>query len=96
MFSVLVLVDLMGQLKDVQLVVMVMVNEIDNQLVVQENDKLVEKKVVLEKVLVLQVQQVEGVVQCGLIEQVKESLDNYFGVIDIIVRFKLVGKNEIV
>ena len=47
--SVLASADLMGQLKDVQLAAMVMVNETDNQLVAQENDKLAEKKAVLEK-----------------------------------------------
>ncbi|MDR9847683.1 ATP-binding protein [Herbaspirillum huttiense] len=93
--SVLASADLMGQLKDVQLAAMVMVNETDNQLVAQENDKLAEKKAVLEKALALQAQQAEGVAQRGLIEQAKESLDNYFGAIDTTAKFKLAGKNEI-
>lgn len=93
--SVLASADLMGQLKDVQLAAMVMVNETDNQLVAQENDKLAEKKAVLEKALATQAEQAEGVAQRGLIEQAKESLDNYFGAIDTTAKFKLAGKNEI-
>lgn len=93
--SVLASADLMGQLKDVQLAAMVMVNETDNQLVAQENDKLAEKKAVLEKALTAQAQQAEGMAQRGLIEQAKESLDNYFGAIDTTAKFKLAGKNEI-
>ncbi|MDR6394146.1 HAMP domain-containing protein [Herbaspirillum seropedicae] len=93
--SVLASADLMGQLKDVQLAAMVMVTENDNQLVAQENEKLAEKKAVLEKALAAQAQQAEGVAQRGLIEQAKESLDNYFGAIDTTAKFKLAGKNEI-
>lgn len=93
--SVLASSDLMGQLKDVQLAAMVMVTETDNQLVVQENEKLAEKKAVLEKALALQEKQADGVAQRGLIVQAQESLDNYFGAIDNTAKFKLAGKNEI-
>ncbi len=93
--SVLASSDLMGQLKDVQLAAMVMATESDAQLVEQENGKLAEKKAVLEKALEAQAQQAEGVAQRGLIEQAKESLDNYFGAIDTVAKFKLAGKNEI-
>ena len=93
--SVLASSDLMGQLKDVQLAAMVMAAESDTQLVEQENGKLAEKKSVLEKALAAQAQQAEGVAQRGLIEQAKESLDNYFGAIDTVAKFKLAGKNEI-
>ncbi|AYR24417.1 ATP-binding protein [Herbaspirillum rubrisubalbicans] len=93
--SVLASADLMGQLKDVQLAAMVMVTESDNQLVAQENEKLADKKAVLEKALAAQAQQAEGVAQRGLIEQAKESLDNYFNAIDTTAKFKLAGKNEI-
>ena len=93
--SVLASSDLMGQLKDVQLAAMVMVTEADNQLVAQENEKLAEKKAVLEKALEAQARQASGVAQRGLIEQARESLDNYFGAIDNTAKFKLAGKNEI-
>ncbi|WDZ94207.1 MCP four helix bundle domain-containing protein [Herbaspirillum sp. WKF16] len=93
--SVLASSDLMGQLKDVQLAAMVMVTETDNQLVTQENEKLAEKKAVLEQALALQEKQADGVAQRGLIEQARESLDNYFGAIDNTAKFKLAGKNEI-
>lgn len=93
--SVLASSDLMGQLKDVQLAAMVMVTETDNQLVVQENEKLAEKKAVLMKALAQQEKQADGVAQRGLIVQAQESLDNYFGAIDNTAKFKLAGKNEI-
>ncbi|HZG19332.1 MAG TPA: ATP-binding protein [Herbaspirillum sp.] len=93
--SVLASSDLMGQLKDVQLAAMVMVTESDTQLVAQENEKLAEKKAVLEQALAAQARQAEGVAQRGLIEQARESLDNYFGAIDTTAKFKLAGKNEI-
>ena len=93
--SVLASSDLMGQLKDVQLAAMVMVTESDNQLVTQENEKLAEKKAALEKALEMQAQHADGVAQRGLIEQARESLDNYFGAIDNTAKFKLAGKNEI-
>ncbi|MBP0597422.1 HAMP domain-containing protein [Herbaspirillum sp. LeCh32-8] len=93
--SVLASSDLMGQLKDVQLAAMVMVTETDNQLVVQENEKLAQKKAVLEKALEQQAKQADGVAQRGLIEQARESLDNYFSAIDNTAKFKLAGKNEI-
>jgi signal transduction histidine kinase len=93
--SVLASSDLMGQLKDVQLAAMVMVTETDNQLVAQENEKLAEKKAVLEKALAMQEKQADGVAQRGLIVQAQESLDNYFGAIDNTAKFKLAGKNEI-
>lgn len=93
--SVLASSDLMGQLKDVQLAAMVMATEADTQLVEQENDKLAEKKAVLEKALTAQASQAEGVAQRGLVEQARESLDNYFNAIDTVAKFKLAGKNEI-
>ncbi|MFL9927211.1 HAMP domain-containing protein [Herbaspirillum lusitanum] len=93
--SVLASSDLVGQLKDVQLAAMVMVTETDNQLVVQENEKLSEKKAALESALALQLKHADGVAQRGLIDQAKESLDNYFGAIDNTAKFKLAGKNEI-
>ncbi|WP_343586302.1 ATP-binding protein [Herbaspirillum sp.] len=93
--SVLASSDLMGQLKDVQLAAMVMVTEADNQLVAQENEKLAEKKAVLEKALETQAKHAGSVAQRGLVEQARESLDNYFGAIDNTARFKLAGKNEI-
>ena len=93
--SVLASSDLMGQLKDVQLAAMVMVTETDNQLVVQENEKLAEKKAVLQKALQGQARQAEGVAQRGLVQQASESLDEYFNAIDATASLKLAGKNEI-
>lgn len=93
--SVLASSDLMGQLKDVQLAAMVMVSESDNNLVEQENQKLAEKKAVLQQALELQEKHADGNAQRGLVEQARESLDNYFNAIDGTAKFKLAGKNEI-
>lgn len=93
--SVLASSDLVGQLKDVQLAAMVMVTETDTQLVTQENDKLAAKKATLEKALEFQAGQAASQAQKGLIEQAKESLDNYFGAIDSTAKFKLAGKDAL-
>ncbi|MCA1323862.1 HAMP domain-containing protein [Herbaspirillum sp. alder98] len=93
--SVLASSDLMGQLKDVQLAAMVMVTESDDQLVAQENEKLAEKKAILQRALEGQAKQAEGVAQRGLVQQASDSLDEYFNAIDATAKFKLAGKNEI-
>jgi len=93
--SVLASSDLVGQLKDVQLAAMVMVAETDAQLVIQENEKLAAKKTTLEKALEFQAGQAASQAQKGLIEQAKESLDNYFGAIDSTAKFKLAGKDAL-
>ena len=93
--SVLASSDLVGQLKDVQLAAMVMVAETDAQLVVQENEKLAAKKATLEKALEFQAGQAASQAQKGLIEQARESLDNYFGAIDSTAKFKLAGKDAL-
>ncbi|RFB73132.1 MULTISPECIES: ATP-binding protein [unclassified Herbaspirillum] len=93
--SVLASSDLVGQLKDVQLAAMVMVAEADAQLVIQENEKLAAKKATLEKALEFQAGQAASQAQKGLIEQAKESLDNYFGAIDSTAKFKLAGKDAL-
>lgn len=93
--SVLASSDLVGQLKDVQLAAMVMVAESDAALVAQENEKLAAKKATLEKALAFQAGQAASQAQKGLIEQAKESLDNYFDAIDSTAKFKLAGKDAL-
>lgn len=93
--SVLASSDLVGQLKDVQLATMVMVSETDKQLVQQEDEKLAAKKAVLEKALAFQAGQAASHAQKGLIEQAKDSLDNYFNAIDSTAKFKLAGKDSL-
>lgn len=87
--------DLVAQLKEVQLSAMAIVSEPDKQIAIQNNEKLTAKKAVLEKALDLQLTQVDSATQRGLVEQAKESLDNYFGAIDDAMKFKLAGKEEI-
>lgn len=93
--SVLASSDLVGKLKDVQLAAMVMVSEADNSLVPQENEKLGAKKAALQEALDFQLKHADGVAQRGLVDQAKESLDNYFDAIDGVAKFKLAGKNDI-
>lgn len=93
--SVLASSDLVGKLKDVQLAAMVMVGETDNNLIPQENEKLAAKKTALQEALVFQSQHADSDAQRGLVEQAKESLDNYFDAIDGVAKFKLAGKNDI-
>jgi two-component system chemotaxis sensor kinase CheA len=93
--SVLASADLVAQLKTVQLLAMAMVIEPDAQLAVQDNEKLAVKRTALDKALALQLTQAASTAQRGLVEQAQESLGNYFGAIDNMVKFKLAGKNEI-
>ncbi|MBB3212281.1 two-component system chemotaxis sensor kinase CheA [Herbaspirillum sp. Sphag1AN] len=93
--TVLASSDLVAQLKDVHLAAMVMVTETDNQMVAQENEKLDAKKADLEKALLFQSTQAVSQAQKGLIEQARESLDNYFGAIDNTAKFKLAGKDAL-
>ncbi|HEX2603122.1 MAG TPA: HAMP domain-containing protein [Oxalicibacterium sp.] len=93
--SVLASSDLVGILKDVQLAAMVMVSETDPKLVEQENEKLNARKAALEQALAYQNEHAGSAAQRGLVEQAKDSLDNYFQAIDDVARFKLAGKNDI-
>ncbi|GGI54738.1 Hpt domain-containing protein [Oxalicibacterium solurbis] len=93
--SVLASSDLVGKLKDVQLAAMVMVGETDNNLVPQENEKLAAKKAALQEALAFQSQHADNDAQRGLVEQAKESLDNYFDAIDGVAKFKLAGRSDI-
>jgi two-component system, chemotaxis family, sensor kinase CheA len=93
--SVLASADLVGILKDVQLAAMVMVSETDPRLVQQENEKLNARKAALEQALAFQGEHAGSNAQRGLVEQAKESLDNYFQAIDDVAHFKLAGKNDI-
>lgn len=87
--------DLVAQLKEVQLSAMAIVSEPDQQIAIQNNEKLVGKKAILEKALDKQLAQVDSQAQRGLVEQAKESLVNYFDAIDSTMQLKLAGKEEI-
>lgn len=87
--------DLVAQLKEVQLSAMAIVSEPDEQIAIQNNEKLTGKKAILEKALDLQLAQVDSPTQRGLVEQAKESLVNYFDAIDSTMKLKLAGKDEI-
>lgn len=87
--------DLVAQLKEVQLSAMAIVSEPDQEIAIQNNEKLVGKKAILEKALDKQLAQVDSQAQRGLVEQAKESLVNYFDAIDSTMQLKLAGKEEI-
>lgn len=87
--------DMVAQLKEVQLSAMTIVSEPDQEIAIQNNEKLTVKKAILEKALELQLKQVDSAAQRGLVEQAKESLDSYFAAIDDAMKLKLAGKEEI-
>lgn len=93
--SVLASSDLVAQLKEVQLSAFGMVSEPDSQIAAQNNEKLTNKKTILEKALALQLKQADSTAQRGLVEQAQESLENYFSAIDNMVKFKLAGKTDL-
>ncbi len=93
--SALASADLVSQLKDVQLAVMALVSAPDNDLAAQANEKLSAKKKLLQESIELQSAHADSKVQRGLVEQAKESLENYFAAIDETVKNKLTGKSEL-
>ncbi|MBS1187607.1 MAG: Chemotaxis related protein [Burkholderiaceae bacterium] len=87
--------DLVSQLKDVQLETMSVVYAPDQGLAAQARDKLKEKKAHLLTAIDAQLKNAGSDAQRGLVEQVKEGVDNYFGAIDESVKQKLDDKQEI-
>lgn len=94
--SVFVLVDFVVDVKNIQIVMMMFVYVFDVNIVVQVCDELKVKQVVLCVVFDVQVKLVVGCVQEGFVVQVKDSVMNYFVVIDDIVKMKMDGKVEMV
>ena len=93
--SALASADLVSQLKDVQMETMAVVYAPDNGLATQAKTKLTEKKALLQTALDTQLKRADSDQQRGLVEQAKESVDNYFSAIDESVRQKLDGKSDI-
>ena len=87
--------DLVSQLKDVQLEAMSVVYAPDQSLANQAKEKLRGKKAQLQDALNAQHQRADNEAQRGLVEQARESVDNYFGAIDESVKQKIEGKSEI-
>lgn len=93
--SALASADLVSQLKDVQLATMTMVYAPDDNLAAQANEKLTAKKTLLQNAIDLQSKHADSSAQRGLVEQAKESLENYFAAIDETVKSKVAGRPEL-
>lgn len=93
--SALASADLVSHLKDVQLATMAIVSAPDDSLATQAKEKLTAKKALLQEAIDLQARHADGTAQRGLVEQAKESLENYFTAIDETVKNKLAGRAEL-
>ena len=87
-------VELMGQLKDIQIATLSMVSAPDTALARQQYEELRARRAALEQALDAQSQQADNTAQRGLIEEARQSLGNYFAAIDDTARFKLEGQQE--
>lgn len=93
--SALASADLVSRLKDVQLATIVLVSAPDKQMMEQAKEKLGLSQRQLREAIEQQTAQATGIRQKGLMEQVGESLDNYFTAIAETIRFKESGKDEL-
>jgi two-component system chemotaxis sensor kinase CheA len=87
-------VELVGQLKDIQIATLSMVSAPDASLAAQQYEALRARRTALEQALNAQSQQADNAAQRGLIEEARQSLRNYFAAIDDTARFKLSGEQE--
>lgn len=90
--STLASVELVGQLKDVQLATIAMVLASDSNIAAQAMANLTARKGVLKEALALQLTQANSPAQRGLLQQAQESLINYFTAIEETANFKLKGE----
>ena len=91
--SAIASVELVAQLKDVQIATMTMVAAQDKDTVAKIKDEVATRKAVLEKALQNQRKQANSNAQRGLIQQAQESLVNYFDAIEETAQFKLAGQD---
>jgi two-component system, chemotaxis family, sensor kinase CheA len=92
--SSLASVELMSQLKDVQIATLSMVSAPDADAVAKAAQDLADRKVLLQKALRLQFAQADSNAQRGLITQAEESLVNYFASIDDTAKYKIAGQKD--
>ena len=93
--SALASAELVGQLKDVQLSVMVIVSAADMKLAEQAEERLLATQGRLQKAFDDQMAQATSDAQRGLVVQAKENLGNYFAAIKETVDLKLKGQKEL-
>ncbi|KQR45848.1 ATP-binding protein [Acidovorax sp. Leaf160] len=87
-------VELMGQLKDVQIAALNMVGAPDRATAEAMHQQVAERKTALRNALDAQRRSADSDAQRGLIKEAEMSLDNYFAAIDDTARFKLAGQQE--
>lgn len=92
--SALASVELMSQLKDVQIATLAMVAAPDTDAVAKAKQDLADRKALLQKALRVQFAQADSKAQQGLITQAEESLVNYFASIDDTANFKIAGNKD--
>jgi two-component system, chemotaxis family, sensor kinase CheA len=92
--STIASVELVGQLKDVQIATSAMVAAKDKTIVENTRNELTKTKEKLEKALKEQLAQADSEAQIGLVKLTQESLVNYFDSIEQTANFKLSGQNE--
>jgi HPt (histidine-containing phosphotransfer) domain-containing protein/HAMP domain-containing protein len=93
--SALASAELIGQLKDIQLSVMLIVGAPDLKLAQLAQEKLLANQAVFQRALDRQSEQADSSAQKGLVTQAKESLNNYFSAIKDTTGFKLAGQSEL-
>jgi len=93
--SAIASVELMNQLKDVQIATLAMVAATEIESVKTAQTELAAKKSVLQQALDKQYAMADNDVQRGLLKQTVESLVNYFEAIDETAKFKLAGQKEL-
>ncbi len=93
--SAIASVELMTQLKDVQIAVLAMISAADENLVRIALEELNAKRETLTQALKDQHAQADSQAQRGLIEAAQESMQNYFASINDTAQFKLAGQTEL-
>jgi HPt (histidine-containing phosphotransfer) domain-containing protein/HAMP domain-containing protein len=88
-------VELMTQLKDVQIAALAMLSAADENLVRLALEELNAKKQALTEALKTQHAQADSQAQRGLIEAAQESMQNYFASINDTAGFKLAGQTQL-
>ena len=87
-------VELMGQLKDIQIATLSMLSAPDAATAQQQHEELVARKTTLQDALVVQLKQAVSQAERGMVLEAQQSLENYFASIDDTARFKLAGQQE--
>jgi methyl-accepting chemotaxis protein len=93
--STLATADLVAKIKDVQLTTVAMVSASDRNLADQAAEQLKKLKVRIADSVEQQLAQVDNDKQRALLEQVQESLGNYFAAVDETTAFVLAGRKEL-